>query len=211
MRDASRLAGISWALLEWCDFTAPHGVESLEEARRQVSVVRGALWPPAPGDALVSVTAAAAHMGIAVDALQRMMYDDRPGAKRLTRVPTAGGHELLARYNLELARAVLRDATPGGAAHARRMARRVSCGQSRRVDARVDSGREEIPSRAHRAGGGVRCATNAVWCALRSSAPVLARTPGWRVDADVLRNGGAARGVLMVALWGSGRWRRVVV
>ncbi len=67
--------------------------------------------PPVPGDALLPFTDAAATLGLSADALQRTLYDDRSGARRLRRVPDADGRALLARYNLELARVVLRDAT----------------------------------------------------------------------------------------------------
>ena len=33
VRDASRLAGLSRTIIEWCDFAAPPGVELLEQAR----------------------------------------------------------------------------------------------------------------------------------------------------------------------------------
>ena len=48
VRDASRLAGISRALIEWCDFVPPPGAAQLEAARHQVFAVRGQHWPPVP-------------------------------------------------------------------------------------------------------------------------------------------------------------------
>ncbi|MBL0169102.1 MAG: DUF790 family protein [Gemmatimonadaceae bacterium] len=189
VRDASRLAGISRALIEWCDFDAPPGAAQLEDARRQVFAARGALWPPVSGDTLVPYADAAANLGIAPDTLQRTLYDDRPGARRLRRVPEGDGRALLARYNLELARGVLRDATRvvlhtrGGWRDVFRAVKAAGL-----MHELVREGkRYRLVLTGPAAAFLVRPARYGVRFA--RVLPVLARSPGWRVDANVLRDG----------------------
>lgn len=189
VRDASRLAGISRALIEWCDFDSPSGAEHLEMARRQVFAARGAMWPPVSGDALMPYMEAAAALDIMPDALQRQLYDDRPGARRLRRVPDGDGRALLARYNLELARGVLRDATRvvlhtrGGW---RDVFRAVKVAGLMHELVR-EGKRYRLVLTGPAAAYLVRPARYGVRFA--RVLPVLARSPGWRVDAQVLRNG----------------------
>ncbi len=189
VRDASRLAGISRTLIEWCDFDAPPGAERLEHARRQVFVARGAMWPPVPGDTLAPFTDAAVALGLSADVLQRSLYDDRPGARRLRRVPDADGRALLARYNLELARAVLRDATRvvlhtrGGWRDVFRAVKAAGL-----MHELVREGkRYRLVLTGPAAAFLVRPARYGVRFA--RVLPVLARAPGWRVEADLLRDG----------------------
>lgn len=193
VRDASRLAGISRALIEWCDFDPPPGAASLEDARHQIFAARGLLWPPVPGDALVPYADEAAALGIAAADLQRTLYDDRAGARRLRRVPDGDGRALLARYNLELARGVLRDATRvvlhtrGGWRDVFRAVKAAGL-----MHELVREGkRYRLVLTGPAAAFLVRPARYGVRFA--RVLPVLARSPGWRVDADILRNGQPCR------------------
>jgi len=193
VRDASRLAGISRALIEWCDFDLPPGAAQLEAARTQVFAARGQHWPPVPGDALLPYADAAASIGMDAAALQRTLYDDRPAARRLRRVPEGDGRALLARYNLELARGVLRDATRvtlhtrGGW---RDVFRAVKAAGLMHELVREGT-RYRLVLTGPAAAFLVRPARYGVRFA--RVLPVLARSPGWRVDADVLRNGQPCR------------------
>lgn len=110
VRDATRLAGITKALLDVCDFRPPADSESAPEIRSAVFRARGARWPPVPGDHRIPYEAAAAELGRTVDDVVRLLYADAPGSRLLARAPWIDGRALLARYNLELARAVLLDA-----------------------------------------------------------------------------------------------------
>ncbi|MEO6446806.1 MAG: DUF790 family protein [Gemmatimonadaceae bacterium] len=193
VRDASRLAGIARTLIEWCDFAPVPGSERLEEARREVFAARGATWPPVPGDALEPYASAAAALGLSPEALQRGLYDDRPGARRLASVPDADGRALLARYNLELARGLLRDAT--------RVVLRTSGGWRNVFRAVKAAG---LMHELHRDGKRYRLELTgpAAQFLIRPTRygvrfarvlPVLARTPAWRVDAELVREGQPCR------------------
>ena len=189
VRDASRLAGIARTVIEWCDFASPPGADLLEDARQQVFAARGTMWPPVSGDALVPFAAVAAALGVTPDVLQRTLYDDRPGARRLRRVPAGDGRALLARYNLELARGALRDATRvvlqtrGGW---RDVFRAVKAAGLMHELIR-DGKRYRLVLTGPAAAYIVRPARYGVRFA--RVLPVLARSPGWRVDAELLRNG----------------------
>ena len=189
VRDASRLAGISRALIEWCDFTPLSSAAQLEDARRDVFAARGALWPPVSGDMLAPYAAAAAALGMSAETLQRTLYDDRPGARRLCRVPEGDGRALLARYNLELARGVLRDATRvelhtrGGWRDVFRAVKAAGL-----MHELIREGkRYRLVLTGPAAAFVVRPARYGVRFA--RVLPVLARAPGWRVNAQVLRGG----------------------
>ena len=193
VKDVSRLAGISRALLEWCDFRTPPGAERLAAARLDVFAARGRMWPPLPGDMLRPYDDVANAMGLAPATLQRELYDDRPGARRLQRAPTADGRSLLARYNLELARALLRDAT------------RVvlyTRGGWRDVFRAVKAAglmhellREGTRYRLVLTGPAAHFLVRPTRYGVRFARvlPVLARSPGWRVEADVVRDGKPCR------------------
>ena len=193
VRDASRLAGIARALLEWCDFDAPNGADELEAARRQVFLARGAMWPPVPGDALLPFADAAQALGRNAGELQRHLYDDRPGARRLRRVPAGDGRALLARYNLELARGVLRDAT---------RVELITRGGWRDVFRAVKSAglmhellRDGTRYRLVLTGPAAAFLLRPTRYGVRFARvlPVLARTPGWRINAELVRDGQACR------------------
>lgn len=111
VRDAARLAGIAKTLLDACDFAPPEGADRAPAIRDAVFRARGTRWPPVPGDERAPYEMAAAELGRTVDDVERLLYADRPGARVLvTAAPPLNGRALLARYNLELARAVLLDA-----------------------------------------------------------------------------------------------------
>ncbi len=193
VRDASRLSGISRTIMEWCDFASPVGTDRLEEARRQVFAARGAAWPPIPGDALAPFMNAAASLDLQPAMLQRTLYDDRPGARVLRGVPDGDGRALLARYNLELARGVLRDATRV-VLHARGGWRNVfravkAVGLMHELER--DGTRYRLILTGPAAAFVVRPTRYGVRFA--RTLPVLARSPGWRVEAEVVRNGQPCR------------------
>jgi len=71
VRDASRLAGIPRALMEWCDFAPPKCAGELEEARRQIFLAHGAMWQPVPGDALLPFVDTAHGLGRSAGELQQ--------------------------------------------------------------------------------------------------------------------------------------------
>ncbi len=165
------------------------------------------MWPPVPGDALGPFADVATALGLMPDLLQRALYDDRPGARRLRRVPEGDGRTLLARYNLELARGVLRDATRvvlhtrGGWRDVFRAVKAAGL-----MHELVREGkRYRLVLTGPAAAYLVRPARYGVRFA--RVLPVLARSPGWRVDAELLRNGqpctlrlsGRARAVAGVA------------
>lgn len=110
VRDASRLAGIAKALLDACEFAPPEGAELATEIREALFRARGMRWPPVPGDERIPYELAAARLGRSVSEVRELLYADRPGSRVLVRAARMDGRALLARYNLELARAVLLDA-----------------------------------------------------------------------------------------------------
>lgn len=110
VRDAARLAGIAKALLDACEFAPPEQAELAPEVREALFRARGMRWPPVPGDERIPYELAGARLGLSVGDVERLLYADRPGARVLVRAASLDGRALLARYNLELARAVLLDA-----------------------------------------------------------------------------------------------------
>ena len=110
VRDAARLAGIAKTLLDLSDFVAPDEAGLAPEVRDAVFRARGRRWPPVPGDHDAPYAEAATALGRPIDDVRRLLYADAPGARVLRRAPDLDGRALLARYNLELARAVLLDA-----------------------------------------------------------------------------------------------------
>lgn len=111
VRDARRLAGIAKTLLDLCAFRPPAGAERAPALREAVFLARGRRWPPMPGDEEAPYRTAAAALGLPDAEVHRLLYADRPEARILVRAPALDGARLLERYNLELARAVLLDAT----------------------------------------------------------------------------------------------------
>lgn len=110
VRDVSRLGGLSQTLLMGCRFVPPAGAAERPQQRLRAFAARTALWPPLSGDELAPYAAVTAD-ATSAQALWAGLYDDRPSAWTLADAPPWTGRELLARYHLELGRAVLRDAS----------------------------------------------------------------------------------------------------
>lgn len=187
VRDASRLSGIAKALLDLSDFVPPRGAERAAEVREAVFRARGKRWPPVPGDRLVPYEEAGAELGLDAQEVERLLYADAPGARVLKRAPALDGRALLARYNVELARAVLLDAERVrftarggwrrvfGAVKAARLMHTVTrAGRSYQVEVTGPAAAFIVRSNRY----GVR---------LARVLPALMRTPGWRLEADVRR------------------------
>lgn len=186
VRDARRLAGVAKALLDACEFQPPPGAARAPEVRAALFRARGALWPPTPGDARSPYQAAAAELGIPPAEVDRLLYADAPAARILTRAPALDGPALLARYNLELARAVLLDATTmtltarGGwraifrAVKLARLMYRIERAGARRYRVELTGPAAPFITRPQRYGA-----------RFARVVPALTRAPGWRLDAVI--------------------------
>ena len=189
VHDAVRMAGIAKALLDACDFQAPLGAEDAERIRELAFASRGRHWPPVPGDRNVPYEESAAALGRTAEDVERLLYADAPGARILAKAPQLDGRALLALYNRELARAVLLDAervrlTASGGwrgifraiRSARLMHTIARRGRSYSVDLTGPAAAFIVRSTRY----GARFAR---------IMPALARAPGWRLEADVRRDG----------------------
>jgi uncharacterized protein len=186
VRDARRLAGLSKSLLDLCEFRPPKGAARAAEVREALFAARGTLWPPAPGDHRLPYEQAALSLGTTPAEVERLLYADAPAAETLVRAPRLDGVTLLDRYNLDLARGVLLNAT--------------------RVEFRARGGWRDVfravklarlMYRIERAGRGYRVEiTGPAAPYLRRpqrygqrfarAIPALSRAPGWRLEATVL-------------------------
>lgn len=189
VRDSVRLAGLAKTLLDACVFDAPDDADRAAAVRDAVFEARGRRWPPVPGDSEVPYAEAGMALGHAPIELRQMLYADAPGARILARAPELDGRSLLALYNLELARSVLRDAervrltARGGW---RGIFRAVKSARLMHTVARV--GRSyEVELTGPAAAFIVRPARYGV--RLARVIPALARAPRWRLEADVRRDG----------------------
>ena len=191
VRDVARLAGIAKTLLDLSGFVPPDEARLAPEVRDAVFRARGRRWPPIPGDHDAPYEEAAAALGRSADDVRRLLYADAPRARLLRHAPDIDGRTLLARYNLELARAVLLDAerltvtARGGwraifrALKAARLMYTVRRhGRSYQVE--VTGPAAEFVVRPARYG--VR---------LARVVPALMRAPAWRFDADIRGADGA--------------------
>ncbi|MGH7626397.1 MAG: DUF790 family protein [Gemmatimonadaceae bacterium] len=189
VRDAQRLAGISQTLLDLCDFRPPPGAGQSAAIRDAVFAARGLHWPPVPGDRTLPYELAGNALGVAAAKVERMLFADAPHATILMQAPELDGKELLNRYNLELARGVLLDATEatvtarGGwrgifraVKLARLMYRIERDGRRYRVELTGPASPYIVRVQRY----GVRFAR---------VVPALVRAPGWRLDAQVVHNG----------------------
>ncbi|MEO6528800.1 MAG: DUF790 family protein [Gemmatimonadaceae bacterium] len=190
VRDATRLAGIAKALLDACDFAPPEGAEYAPAVRDALFRARGTRWPPVPGDLRIPYEMAAAELGRTASDIERLLYADRPGARVLARAPRMDGRALLARYNLELARAALLDAerivirARGGW---RAIFRAVKLARLMHVVRRVGRSYElEVTGPA--AAFLVRSSRYGVRFA--RIIPALSSARNWRIDAELRRDGG---------------------
>ncbi len=191
VRDSARLAGLAKALLDACEFRAPDGAADAPAIREAAFLARGRRWPPVPGDADLPYDEGAALLGLSTEHTKAVLYADSPGARILVRAPDFDGRQLLARYNLELARAVLLDAervrftARGGW---RGIFRAVKSARLMHTVTRV--GRSyQVELTGPAAAFIVRPARYGA--RLARVVPALARAPRWRMDADVRRDGQA--------------------
>lgn len=208
IRDVRRLAGISKTLLDHCSFAPPPGAEQGPDVRDALFGARGCHWPPVPGDERVPYREAAAALDMSEEEVDRLLYADEPTSHILTRVPRLDGRRLLARYNLDLARAVLLDAESvavtarGGwkgifrAVKLARLMYRLEPTGGRRHRLEVTGPAAAFVTRSRRYGARfVRIV------------PALARAPGWRLEATVARRGRPLPYVLSAGAPFEG-WRR---
>ena len=189
VRDSARLAGLAKALLDACEFRAPAGAVDAPAIREAAFLARGRRWPPVPGDANIPYDDGAAFIGRTTEEMKALLYADSPGARILERAPDIDGRRLLALYNLELARAVLLDAervrvtARGGW---RGIFRAVKSARLMHTVTRV--GRSyQVELTGPAAAFIVRPARYGA--RLARVVPALARAPGWRLEADVRRDG----------------------
>ena len=185
VRDASRMTGIAKMMLDLCEFRPPDGAERAGEVREAAFRARGVRWPPIPGDHHVPYQIAATALGLETEEVERLLYADAPGARVLVRAPRLSGRVLLARYNLELARAVLLDAervrlTARGGWRA--IFRAVKVARLMHVTRRA--GRSyEIELTGPAAAFIVR--PTRYGARFARIIPALARAPRWRLDAEI--------------------------
>jgi uncharacterized protein len=202
VRDAGRLAGISRTILDACEFRVPPGAAAAAAVRDALFTARGSLWPPAHGDDRLPYETAALMLDIPAGEVDRLLYADAPAARLLARAPRIDGRALLDRYNTNLARAVLLDATRvtltarggwRGIFRAVKLARLMytleRAGRTRRSFRLTLTG-PAAPWLARPQRYGARFAR---------VVPALTRAPGWRLEADLLRAGAAVRYTLDAA------------
>jgi predicted nuclease of restriction endonuclease-like RecB superfamily len=193
VRDAGRLAGIAKTLLDACEFRAPDDAHRAGDVRDALFTARGSLWPPQPSDERVPYETAALMLHLdGADDVANLLYADAPAARRLVRAPRIDGRTLLDRYNLNLARGVLLDATSitltarggwRGIFRAVKLARLMytleRAGRTRRSYRLMLTG-PAAPFLARPQRYGARFAR---------VVPALTRAPAWRLEADVPRDG----------------------
>ncbi len=193
VRDAGRLAGISKTLLDSCDFRPPPGSERASEIRDALFSARGALWPPVPGDERLPYETAALVLQLdGADDVARLLYADAPRARLLRRTPHIDGRTLLDRYNTNLARALLLDAvsvTLTARGGWRGIFRAIKLARLMYTIERT--GRTRRSYRVTLTGPAASFLTRPQRYGARFArvVPALTRAPGWRLEADVLRDG----------------------
>jgi predicted nuclease of restriction endonuclease-like RecB superfamily len=189
VNDAVRMAGIAKALLDACDFQAPEGAEHAERIRELAFASRGRQWPPVPGDRNTPYEESGAALGRTAQDIERLLYADAPGARILAKAPALDGKALLALYNRELARAVLLDAE---------RVRLTASGGWRGIFRAIRSARLMHTLERRGRSYSVELTGPAAAFIVRSTRygarfarimPALARAPGWRLEADVRRDG----------------------
>lgn len=197
VRDAGRLAGIARTLNDACEFRPPPGAGRAPAVREALFTARGGLWPPVPGDERLPYETAALMTDLnGADDVARLLYADAPHARVLQRAPSFDGRALLDRYNTNLARAVLLDATSvtltarggwRGIFRAVKLARLMytieRTGRTGRSYRLVVTGpAAAFLQRPQRYGA-----------RFARVVPALTRAPGWKLEADVLRDGRTLR------------------
>lgn len=203
VRDARRLAGISKSVLDRCRFRPPPGADRAEEIREALFRARGRRWPPTPGDLDAPYRAAARELDTEPDRIRELLYADRPDARLLTRAPRFGGERLLALYNLDLARGVLLDAVRvtvearGGWRHifrAVKLARLMY--RVERVEGTGARGRKTGAAYQVELTGPAAAyvtSTRRYGARFARVVPALTAAPGWKLEAEVLRDGRTLR------------------
>lgn len=187
--DARRLAGIAKTLLDAAEFRPPPGAEGAPEIRAALFRARGRRWPPVPGDRDRPYRDAAAELGTTPEEVERLLYADAAGAHLLVRAPRLDGEGLLRRYNLELARAVLLDAVRVRVTAAggwRGLFRAVKLARLMYVVS-VAPGGYAVELTGPAAAYVVR--PGRYGARLARVLPALARAPGWRLEAEGVRDG----------------------
>lgn len=199
VRDARRLDGVAKSLLDRCRFRPPPGAERAEEIRDALFRARGRDWPPTPGSLRTPYREAARELDMDEARIDELLYADRPDARLLERAPRFGGERLLSLYNLDLARGVLLDAVRvevtarGGwrdIFRAVKLARLMY--RLERVEGTGARGRKTGATyRVELTGPAARYLKNSRRYGARFArvVPALARAPGWRLEADVERDG----------------------
>jgi uncharacterized protein len=191
VRDAARLAGIAKTLLDLSEFVPPDEARLAPEVRDAVFRARGRRWPPVPGDHHAPYIEAATALGRSVQDVRQLLYADAPGARVLRRAPDVDGRALLARYNLELARAVLIDAE---------RLTLTARGGWRAIFRAVKAARLMYTVRRHGRSYEVEVTGPAAQFIVRPArygvrlarvVPALMRAPAWRFEADVRGADGA--------------------
>lgn len=192
VRDAGRLAGIAKTLLDACEFRPPDDATRAAEVRDALFTARGALWPPVPDDERLPYETAALMLNIDTGDVDRLLYADAPAARVLRRAPRFDGRTLLERYNTNLARAILLDATRvsftarGGW---RGVFRAVKLARLMYTVERV--GRTRRSYRVELTGPAAPFLTRPQRYGIRFARvlPAIVRAPGWRIEAELVREG----------------------
>lgn len=207
VRDVRRLAGVSKVIMDASRFRPPGGAERAPEIREAVFRARGELWPPIPEDLDAPYQAAASRLELSPEQVKSLLYADAPEAQILMRAPAFHGLELLDRYNLELARAVLLDARKvvvrarGGwkgifrSVKLARLMYRIERLGRRKYQLEITGPAAPYVTRPQRYG-----------YRLARVVPALTRAPHWSLEAEVVRE----EGLLPFHLDGRapvGRWK----
>jgi hypothetical protein len=194
VRDAGRLAGIAKTLLDLCEFEHPPGAEQASQVRQALWRARQEYWPPMPGDRALPYVRAAETLNLTTTEVERLLYADLAGASVLRRASAIDGATLLQRYNLELARGVLLNATSLTVATRggwRSIFRAVKLARLMyRVERAGKPGRRGGASyRVELTGPAARFVVRPERYGFRLArvVPALVRSPGWSLEATLSR------------------------
>lgn len=199
VRDARRLSGLAKSLVDRSDWRYPEGAARSPEVRAALFRARGKCWPPTPGDRRAPYRAAADELGIDPEEVDQLLYADRPDRRLLARAPALGGRGLLDRYNLDLGRGVLLQATRAtvtarggwrGLFRAVKLARLMYRIERPPCTAGPGSDGEASRYRVHLTGPAVAYVTRPERYGTRFArvVPALVLCPGWRLEAELLRD-----------------------
>ncbi len=186
VRDARRLSGISRTLLSLARFRPPQGADRAPEVRRELFRMRGAEWPPVPGDERLPYETAALALNLPAEEIDRLLYADDPESVVMVRAPRLSPARLLRRYNLGLAQAVLLDAVEvrieakGGW---REIVRAVKLARLMHAVEPLDGGRYRMTLTGPAGAYVVR--RQRYGARLARLVPALSRLRGWRLEARI--------------------------